>query len=70
MNKEDALKAIDCAFDDGVKHLYDVFLQGLVTGTDAATLAERFHKGLAFHNEAHGKTKAIVEDYFRTHKGD
>lgn len=69
MNREDAIQAVDDAFADGVKHLYDVFVQGLEAGEPKpAVLAEHFRNGLAFHCDAHGKTTAIVNDYFKGFK--
>jgi hypothetical protein len=68
MNREDAIKAVDGAFDDGIRHLYSIFEQGLVTGQPLSELTEHFLKGLAFHCDAHGKTTAIVNDYFKGFK--
>lgn len=65
MNRDDAAKAVDDAFADGVKHLYDIFVEGIEIGTPLTTLAERFRKGLAFHRCAHSETAAVVEDYFK-----
>lgn len=64
MNRDDAVKAVDDAFADGVKHLYAIFVQGLTAGEAADTLCERFRKGLALQCDAHGKTTALVADYF------
>jgi hypothetical protein len=65
MNREDTLKAVDDAFVDGVKRLYEVFVEGLEIGTPPQQLGERFKRGLAFHTDSHGKTAAIVEDFFK-----
>jgi hypothetical protein len=65
MNREDTLKSIDEAFADGVKHIYFVFVQGFSSGEPLNGLCERFGKGLASHCDAHGKTTAIVENYFK-----
>jgi hypothetical protein len=64
MNRDGALAAVDAAFADGIKHLYDVFVEGLEIGTPANTLALRFRKGLAFHLEAQAKTRDAVIEYF------
>jgi hypothetical protein len=65
-DRADAIKAIDDAFNEGVKHLYAVFVQGLVAGTPApAELAQHFTNGLAFQCDAHGKSTAAVIDYFQ-----
>lgn len=68
MNREETLKAVDAAFAAGVAHCYDIVVEGLELGTPIETLATRFRKGLAFHCDAHGKTTAVVEDYFRGFK--
>jgi hypothetical protein len=64
-----ALKAIDDAFRDGVEHLYEIFVQGLETGTPSqAELIQHFRAGLAHRCNAHGKTTAAVIDYFQGEK--
>ena len=69
MNQEDSLKAVDGAFDDAVKHLYDIFAIGLETGqVPLAELTTHFRHGLAVHCDAHAKTTAIVTDYFKGFK--
>lgn len=69
MNREAALKAVDDAFDDGIRHLHSIFVTGLETGQPPLTeLTEHFRKGLAFHCDAHGKTTTIVENYFQGYK--
>jgi hypothetical protein len=70
MKREDAIKAVDDAFVDGVKRLYAVFVQGLSTGEKPTVLGERFRRGLAVECDAHGKTTAIVEDYFKCSRPD
>jgi hypothetical protein len=67
-DRADAIKAVDEAFTDNVKHLYAVFVLGLDDEEPSATLAERFKKGLAIACDAHGKTTAIIENYFRGYK--
>jgi hypothetical protein len=70
VNREDALKAVNEAFADGVKHLYSVFVTMLETRQLPLTqMTENFRAGLAFHCDAHGKTTAIVENYFSSFKG-
>lgn len=64
-DRDTALKALDDAFADGVKRLFSVFLQGLEDpSATQAELMGRFKRGLAYHCDAYGKTKAIVETYF------
>lgn len=65
MNRADALKALDAASAAGIQHLYDVFVAGLIARDNPADLAERFRNGLAFHCDAHAKTTAALDDYFR-----
>lgn len=65
MNREDAVKAVDDAFNEGVKHLYEIFVTLLETKQlPLAQMTENFRNGLAFHCDAHAKTTAIVIDYF------
>lgn len=65
MNREDAIKAVDDAFADGVKHLYSIFVTGLETGDPPLpVLTRHFTDGLAFHCDAHAKTTALIENYF------
>lgn len=69
MNRDDAIKAIDGAFDDGVRHLYSVFVTLLETKQETLEqMTENFRNGLAFHCDAHAKTTAIVMDYFEGFK--
>lgn len=68
MNREEALKAVDNAFDAGVARCYDIVVQGLESDTPIDVLAARFRRGLAFHCDAHGKTTAVIEDYFKGYK--
>jgi hypothetical protein len=68
MDRDKAIAAVDRAFEDGIAHCYDVFVEGLEIGTPAETLAGRFRRGLAFHCDAHGKLTAVVEDYFKGFK--
>jgi hypothetical protein len=69
MNEGAALKAVDEAFAEGVRKMFAIFVQGLEADKpDVAGLSTRFRRGLAFHCDAHGKTTAIVADYFRGFK--
>lgn len=63
-----ALKAVDDAFRDGVEHLYEIFVQGLETGSQPVDLIQHFRAGLAHRCNAHGKTTAAVIDYFQGEK--
>ena len=65
MNRDTAIKAIDDAFADGVKHLYDVFVQGLICGDTLKVLSDRFEKGITAHGEAYEDVIAIVENHFK-----
>jgi len=65
VNRDDAIKAVDGAFAQGINHLYDVFVRGLITKQPLAELSEHFRNGFAFQCDAHAKTTAIVNDYFR-----
>lgn len=60
----DAMKAVDEAFSDGVKHLFGVLVQGLIVDSNRDELTERFKRGLAHYCDAHGKATAAVIDYF------
>jgi hypothetical protein len=64
MSRDDAIKAVDDAFAESVKHLYDLLAQGLISGEPEDKLADRFRKGLAFHGDARVKATAIIEEYF------
>lgn len=67
-DRADALKAVDEAFTEGVKHLYAVFVQGLIGGEPSDGLKRHFTNGLAHHCDTHGKTTAAVIDYFQGEK--
>lgn len=65
-HRAEALKAVDEAFADGVKHLYVIFELGLLTGKPPLEeLTEHFMGGLARHCDAHNKTIAAVIKYFQ-----
>lgn len=64
MHKEDAVKAVDRAFDAAVARLFDVFVTGLVSGDSADVLAPRATKGFGHAVETHGRMLGIVHDHF------
>lgn len=64
VDRDQAIKAVDAAFDTSVNRLFEIFIEGLEIGTPAETLGDRFRRGLAFACDAHGKTTAILENYF------
>jgi exonuclease VII small subunit len=71
MNRDDAIKAVDEAFNDGVKHLYETFVTLLETKQlPLDQMSEHFRSGLAYHCDAHAKTTALVIDYFQGFKGE
>jgi hypothetical protein len=68
MNRDLALKAVDAAFESGIDRLHQVFVDGLIIGTDPATLTTRFRNGFKNHVEAHQRISDAVEAYFKDGK--
>ena len=60
MKKEDALKAVDRAFDNAVAHLFDVFMQGLAGGEGLDALILRASNGFTHALQTHRRMTDIV----------
>ncbi|SDD95808.1 hypothetical protein SAMN05216337_1017155 [Bradyrhizobium brasilense] len=67
MTKEDAVKAVDRAFDAAVARLFDVFVSGLSSGDSAAVLTARATKGFDNAVKTHGHMLAVVDHQFPEH---
>lgn len=64
IDRDIALKAVDKAFTEGLKHTYGVLVQGLIVGSNRDELTQRFQRGLAHHCAGHAEAVAAVVDYF------
>lgn len=62
-HRADALKAVDEAFSEGVKHLYTVLVQGIADDKPRESVL-RFKNGLDLHCDAHRKAMAAIGIYF------
>jgi hypothetical protein len=63
MKRADAQKAIDEAFADGLKNLFDV-LQRNMLAEDHGVALKQFRAGIARHDEAHSAATAEIEKIF------
>lgn len=64
-NREAALKAVDDAFADGVKHLYTVLLAAALSPQFIPDEAKkRFEFGLSSHVAVHALASATIEAHF------
>lgn len=63
MNRADAMRAIDDAFADGLKKMFAVLVDGLIEGETSKAI-KAFTGGLSFHDEAHAKASAAIEQIF------
>ena len=62
MKRADAQKAIDEAFAEGIKRLFDFLVENLEVETPEAL--KRFTNGIAKHDEAHTKASAAIDKIF------
>ena len=66
MTVDDAIKAVDRAFDAAVAHVFDIYVQGLASGEKAEELAARAGRGFAHAVEVHRRMTAVAHDFFHT----
>lgn len=64
MTKDDAVKAVDRAFDAGVARIFDVFVQGLAAGEKIDALTARAGRGFDHAVETHGRMLAVIDHHF------
>lgn len=63
MKRAEAQKAIDEAFADGLKNLFQHLVVNLETATPDAI--GKFRHGVAFHDDAYSAASGVVETIFK-----
>lgn len=63
MKRADAQQAIDEAFADGLKRMFGVLVDDLISQKQEDAVKE-FTRGVSFHDEAHAKASAVIEQIF------
>lgn len=66
MNKDDEIRAINEAYIEGLKHIYNAVVTGLIDGEKPRDLRERATNDHALHSEAHAIMTGIIEGTFKT----
>lgn len=63
MKRQQVHDALDAAFADGVKLLFGVLVQGVISG-DTEGAQGRFEKGISFHDDAYARASAAIDKIF------
>ncbi len=64
MTKDDAVKAVDRAFDAAVARLFDVFVAGIAMDESVDVLSDRAAKGFDHAVKTHGRMLAVIDNHF------